>query len=130
MQHLLYVARSPEGAVLAALGIALGPSRGGSASCRSALLLPRQPSKPVLHDWVGLSGTEEQLRGLAFGQAGFEALSKGMFVVGSRFEPAPWFTLQRWVLTGRVTRAALAAVVDYLGNAPAFDWLDGSAARR
>ena len=37
-----------------------------------------------------------------------------------RFEPAPWFTLQRQTLGRQVTSESLAAVLKRLGNAETF----------
>jgi hypothetical protein len=121
-QYFLYVARDPESALLAALAITLEPGGASATSCKSALLLPHQPASPLLHELTGPRGTEERLRLLAVRQARFEALIKGVFIVGARFEPAPWIALRRWALKGRLTRGALAAVGAHLGGADALAW--------
>ena len=127
-QYLLYVARGPDSAPLAALAIALGPGGDSATLCKSALLLPRQPATPLLYELSGPQGAEERLRLLAVKQARYEALVRG--ALGAGFEPAPWITLRRWALKGRLTRGALAAVEAHLGGADALVWSPGPMVER
>jgi hypothetical protein len=129
-QYLLYVARSREFTPLAALALALGHGRGGITTCKSALLLSPQPSRPVLHELVDLQCAAEQLRLLAIKQAAYDARRRKALILDADFEPAPLCAFPRWAHVTRVPGEALIAVAEHLGDAQAFGWLRGSATPR
>lgn len=131
MQHVFYVAHSPESArrpdlipaPLAGLGIALGSSPDGAACCKTALILPREPSRPVLRVFSGPPGTQKRLHRLAIKEASLEARARHVPAMAADFAPGRWDTLQRWIFLDKVTRKALDAMMEHLGNPSVFTWI-------
>lgn len=123
MHHSLYIAEDSGFTPLAAVGIATGPGRLDTTTCKWALLLPHRPATPQLRELAGPPHAAEQLRTLALMQAVCHARSRQRFLLARHFRPAPWHTLQHWVVERAASREAVAAAAAHLGNREAFSWL-------
>jgi hypothetical protein len=127
MSQSLYLAFSPHGSLPAMLVIAKSRGAGGTTSCRSALLLPARRSAPILREFTWFFGAaahvgtgnafqDRFLHQLAIRQAACDATDASAPVAAGDFRRTAWSTLVRWMLFGRVARAALTAAANHVGD--------------